>query len=456
MQRDPEASIASLRNRADRPSPAAMPGTTNRRRNYLFKIGLLLLIYLILFLREPKCFTQPQFFADDATTFFVQQLLHGPRAIFYTSAQYLHIVPRLLALADAGLPIAWIPLVYAAEANLVAALCCWAFSLEEFRPILRSDALRVVLCLLTAMAFPAQELVGDITNLQWFLTMIAVPLTLLPPGSQRKSIRYLLLALGLGISLSGPLTLVLLPVVLVYALRRRAVTSFQIGLTSGTIIEWVVIARHWAQHSGTHFNDFGAVSKFVFAVFVSFTNQIAMFSVLGRPITKSVYDYAYKGVSLTFLLAVTCSLVALYMRGGREYREKTRVMLWIIFSAIALALFRGMAVVYTDMSSVQPWGAHRYFFAGCWCFAFLILFSIEHFKPAWPAYRQCVLAVAFFALGIYGNFRLTPHDKALWAKYVPEVQDWEAARNTGREHPEVVIPVNPPGWALHLPELDKR
>lgn len=455
MQRNFEAGLghaAGGRSTPDAPVPQA--GEKSRKR--LYTAGLFVLIYLILFMREPKCFTRPQFFADDATAFFVQQFLHGPRAIFYTSAQYLHIVPRLLAWADSGLPLAWIPLAYAVEGNLVAALCCWAFSLDAFRPVLRTDALRVVLCLLTALAFPAQEMVGDIVNLQWFLTMIAVPLALLPPSPERKSMNYLLLTLGLAISLTGPLTLVLIPVIVIYSLRRRTITGFQIGVICGTIIEWLVIVCHWGQHSAAQFKDFDAVSKFVFAVFVSFTNQIAMFSMLGRPTTKSVYQYSYKGVSLVILLSIACSLVALYMRGGREYREKVRVMLWIVFGAIGLALFRGMATGYTDMSSVQPWGAHRYFFAACWCFAFLILYSIEYFKPAWPTYRQCALGCVFFAIGIYGNFRLTPHDKALWAKYVPQVEDWEAARRAGRAHPQVKIPVNPPGWVLNLPALGKR
>ncbi len=426
---------------------------TNRRDRQV-KIALLSCIFGVLFLREPKCFTHPEFFADDAAAFFQQQLILGPRAIFQTWSQYLHIVPRLLALLATVFPIAWAPLVYAIQAIIVSGLCCWGFCLDEFRPVLRSDALRIVLCILPALAFPAQELVGDITNLQWFLTMFAVPLTLLPPKSRSQTSRILLLLLGLLIALSGPITIILLPVIALYGIRRSRLTEFQIGLTTGTLVEWAVIAAHWLPRT-QQAQGFAAINSFVFSILVAFTNQIAMFCLLGRPITKAVWDHTYRGVSLVLLLTLACSLVALYMRGGPAYRERVRLMLWLIFSSIVLANLRGMEATYPDMSSVQPWGAHRYFFLACWCFAFLVLFTIEHYKPAWPAYQQCALGLAIFSVGIYGNFRLAPHAITDWKNYVPEIEAWQADRKAGREHAEVVVPVSPAGWAIRLPKLQR-
>ncbi len=214
------------------------PALSSPLSSRLLKIALLLCIFGILFLREPKCISHPEFYADDGTTFFRQQLLLGIHAIFETSAQYLHIVSRLLALLATAFPTSSAPLVYAIEAILVAGLCCWAFVLDEFRPVLRSDTLRAILCLLPALAFPAQELVGDIANLQWFLTMIAVPLALVPSRLRAPGSRVLWLLLGLLISLSGPLTIVLIPVIAVYAFRQRRITDFQIGIVCGTLIEW--------------------------------------------------------------------------------------------------------------------------------------------------------------------------------------------------------------------------
>lgn len=361
-------------------------------------------------------------------------------------------MPRLLALGSAVLPVFWIPLAYGIEAIVLAGLCCWAFSLEAFRPLLRSDALRATLCILAAVSFPSQELVGDITNLQWHLTMLAVPIALLPPRRRASSARALLLLLGLVIALSSPQALVLAAVIVFIAIRRHTLAEFQAGLALGTLIEWTVIAAHWMPQQ-RQMHGFAAVDRFVFAVFVAFTNQIAMFCVFGRLVVKSIYDTAYKGSSLVAFLTIMSFLIVISLRGRREYLKKVWAMLWIIFGVLALAMLRGMDAVYTDMSSVQPWGAHRYFLAGCWCFAFIVLLTIEEYKPAWPAYRQCALAAAIFAVGTYGNFRLAPHSAGDWKKSAAEIENWKTAREAGRPHAEVVVPVSPKGWAIYLPKL---
>ncbi len=419
------------------------------------KLVLFLCIFLILFLREPKCLTQPGLFAEDATDFFHEELVTGPAAVFTTLAQYLHLVPRLLALGSSALPIASIPFAYAFEALAVASACCWAFCLNAFRPLLRSDALRFTLCLIAATALPSQEIVGTLANLQWYLTMLAIPLSLLAAEPARIAWRILLFVLALSIALSGPLTLVLLPVIAFYGLRRHRLTFFQMGLTIGTIIQWTVLAFHWKTQPGGPL-DFAAFSKDVFAILVAFTNQIAMFSMFGRPAIKAVYGHGYNGASLLLYSVLLFLLFEIAARSRRAFREKLSVMLFIIVSALILAVGRGMQPVYTTMSSSQPWGAHRYFLAACWCFAFIALLSVENFKPLWPAYKQCALAAALFALGAWGNFRLAPHPASNWKTYAADIQDWTAARKTGREHDAVIVPVNPPGWTIQLPALVRR
>ncbi len=421
-------------------------------RKYLPEIALLFCIFGILVLREPKCITHPEFFAEDGAVFFTQQLVLGPSAIFKTSAQYLHIVPRLLALVTSAFPISWAPLLYAIEAFMVQAFCCWAFMLEEFRPVLQSDALRVLLCLFSACVFPAQEMPGQITDLQWFLTMLAVPLTLVPPKPRPTGLRVVLLFFGLLIALSGPVTIVLIPVIVIYAVRERSITDFRIGILAGTLIEWTVIAVHWAPRP-EGLSGFAAVNAIAFATLAAFTNQIAMFCLLGKRITKLVWNQAYGGVSLVLLLTLGCSQVTLYTRGTREYRAKVRLMIWLIASSLVLAMLRGMQSVYPRMSSVQPWGAHRYFFMGCWCFTFLVLLALEHHTPAWPDSKRCTLAVVMFLLGGIFNFTVAPHAITEWRQYVPQIEAWQADQKAGRAHAEVVVPISPRGWVIHLPAL---
>src|ERR1700685_203193 len=84
-------------------------------RRYIGKAALLLCIFAILFLRDPKCITHPELWAEDGAMFFRQQLLSGARAILLTSGGYLQLAPRILALVTAAFPVAWAPLLYAIE-----------------------------------------------------------------------------------------------------------------------------------------------------------------------------------------------------------------------------------------------------------------------------------------------------------------------------------------------------
>lgn len=423
------------------------------RRRYVGKAALLLCIFAILFLRDQKCITHPEFWAEDGVVFFRQQLLSGGRVILQTSGGYLHIIPRVLALFTAAFPVAWAPLIYAITSILAVGVCCWAFVLDHFRILLRSDLLRGVLCMLSASGFPAQELIGNVTNIQWYTVLVATVLTLAPPRCRTGISRVLFTALALLTALSAPLTIVLLPLIAIRAIRARSADCFSIAIVAGTAIEWAVIARHWTpatQHPGL----LAAANALVFTTIVAFTNQVMMFSLLGRAVTEGVWTHAYAGLSLILLLAFACTQTILYRSGSRDYRTKVRILIWLIVSSLALAMLRGMEPVFPNMSSVQPFGSHRYYLLACWCFAFLVVAAIADRKPGWPEWKQAGVAAAIFLFGTMGNFQVASQFAAEWREYASQVQAWQADRSAGREHPEVIVPVSPKGWVIDLPKLE--
>jgi hypothetical protein len=398
----------------------------------------------------PTCLTLDEFVTDDGSTFFRDQLLFGAGAVFHVYPEYLNLIPRLCALVAAPLPITWLPRAYALEALLIAGLCCSAFALEAFRPVLESDAQRTVLCLIWAIALPAQELVGCM-QLQWFLTIIAIPLALLPAKSRPLAASVGLALLGAAIALTGPQPIILMPVVAILVFRRRRVTEFQAGLVAGTLIQWAVMAKHWIP-SGIA-PGFAAIDGQVFAVLVTFTNQVGLLSLFGRRPAIAVFAHHYNGVSLLLLLVLIGIQTALFVRGSRSYRAKVTVFLWLIFSSLALARMR--AIPYPEMSSVQPFGAHRYFYLACWCFAFLVLLAIEHYKAHWPWWKRCGLGLLIFLFAAIQNFRLTPRVVTGWQKYVPEIQAWKADLDAGRPHAAFAVPCYPPGWLIQFPKLER-
>ena len=67
----------------------------------------------ILLLRRPDAFLRPRFSAEDGTIFFRQAMEDGLAAFAVPDAGYLHLVPRIVALAATALPSAAAPWVYA-------------------------------------------------------------------------------------------------------------------------------------------------------------------------------------------------------------------------------------------------------------------------------------------------------------------------------------------------------
>lgn len=422
-------------------------------RRHVARAALLLSLFAILFLREPRCITHPEFWAEDGTMFFRQQLLYGSRALLFTAGGYLDAVARLLALIASLFPVAWTPLLYAMESILVAGVCCWVFVLDEFRGLLRSDLLRGILCVMSAAAFPSQELIGNLTNVQWFFSLVAVPLTLAPPECRSAVSRGLFTVLGLLISLSAPLTIILLPLIALRAFRVRKMDWFGMAITVGTLVEWAVIARHWAHPATVHGGLLPVASALAFTTLVAFTNQVMMFSLLGRHAAESVWAHGYDGFSLLLLLAAACIAVVLYRSASTEYRRRMEIFLWLIFSSLALAMLRGMESVFPRMSSVQPYGSHRYYLLACWSFAFLVGAAIVDRKPDWPQRAKAVLMGVIFLTGAIGNFKVTSQFADEWRAYAPAAQAWQTDHAAGRQHPEVIVPISPKGWVVDLPKL---
>lgn len=409
----------------------------------------------ILFLRNPGYLNHARFFGEDGAVFFRDQILWGVSALLHTSAGYLHIVPRLLAQLDGAVPVRAAPFSYALESILIGGFCCATFALDNFRAILASDSLRALLCLLAAAAFPAEEIVGTLTNLQWFLILAATPFAIAPPSARHRVQQILFVLLSLLISLSAPLTIVLIPLLFLRAFRTRRLAPFDLGLLAGTIIEWIVIALHGAAASPVLHSKQG-IDHLVFSILVAFANQIVAFMLLGGTKTYLLFIRGYKSIGLLFLVAFTCWQTVLYVKGSPRYRALVRVMLWLIFSSVLLADVRQMAEVFTQVTSAQPFGAHRYFLLGCWCFAFLLIWGLDNVKPQWPASAKAAVIALILLYGASGNFLLAKRSAPSWGSLAPQIESWKADRRMGHEHAPVSAPIDPPGWAVELPSLGAR
>ncbi|MFH0992285.1 MAG: hypothetical protein V1799_19970 [bacterium] len=180
-------------------------------KNYK-NIAFIVLAILILIARKPDCLSNPQLWAEDGPVFFAQQYELGAGAIFIDYANYLHIVPRLIALlADTFFSYANIPAVYNYTSLFITIIViahCFSPRLQlPLKPLL---ALSIVL-----VPQSLNEVFLNITNLQWILCILLL-LSLLKDAPNKKYGNYTLQVISditiiTFAGLTGPFLILMFP-----------------------------------------------------------------------------------------------------------------------------------------------------------------------------------------------------------------------------------------------------
>src|SRR5437868_13175183 len=184
---------------------------------------LVVFLFGLFALRRPDAVLHAQFWAEDGTIIFRDQLVSGFMAALRTPYRgFFPLSARLVAGPLSLFPAYYSPLLYNATGIAIASISAGLFFLPRYRVFLRSDLLRLVLCVFAVAAFHTTELVGSLTNSMWYLTLPAILLVLLPPRLDPRSasvttLGYSSVAAILGAS--SPITVAAFPIALYKAGR---------------------------------------------------------------------------------------------------------------------------------------------------------------------------------------------------------------------------------------------
>ncbi|WP_182068328.1 MULTISPECIES: hypothetical protein [Stenotrophomonas maltophilia group] len=168
------------------------------------RIVFFLIILFAMAYKSNDALSNPQFWAEDATVFFKEQFGQSIPQFFTPYAGYLHFVPRLIAWIASWAPAAKAPLIYNASAILLttAAIVVTCRRMKLVVP--------VWIVALSFLAVPTSgEILGTITNAQWFLQFTLAAVCLTPYQSARGWMNWLRPLAVLVISLTGPFSIVL-------------------------------------------------------------------------------------------------------------------------------------------------------------------------------------------------------------------------------------------------------
>ena len=290
----------------------------------------------VLFLRRAEAFSNAQFWAEDGH-FFERAYVLGARSLAVPYAGYLHTVPRLVAGAASLLSPTVAPLAYVAAAALLT-LYVASRTLSPRCPLPRAAGF---LALGVVLVPDTYEVLLNIVNLQWVLAGGLVLLLLSrDPERPREWAHDLLAALLLG--LTGPFSLILLPLFLWRAAARRTRESAVLSavIVATALLQACVLRSSPPSDPGTPGNLGATLAQLLPAIGRRVGGSLLLGSLLPGDLGAAA--------GTLFGLGTLAALTHLAVRPGPVRRERGMIAAALLL-ILAASLFR------------TRWTLHEYF-----------------------------------------------------------------------------------------------
>jgi hypothetical protein len=381
-------------------------------------LSVLALATLILFLRRPDQFTNPQLWAEDGI-FYVQARVEGLSALFKELASYYHLAPRLIAALSNALDPAIVPHVFVGSTLLltlyiVARVLSPRCALPA-RPV----------CALAVVLVPdASEVLLNTNNLQWVFALGFVLLLISDAPARRISALHDYAA-AIIFGLTSPFGLALAPLFLLRAALRRATHDLTLAglVLTCAAVQVASILRH-PQAPPTD-ATFSLEAALAFPGIRVFGGLVTPWHALapGHPL------------ALTFTIVLLALLGWLALRPG-EHR--------LLRVALSLALLASLAsTIYRCWHSMPvlcaPLAATRYVFPPQVLFVWLLLATLRDRHRALRL--GALLLLLIIGVNNATRLRIAPMPDKQWSLYASKLRAGEA----------VTIPINPDGWNFPIP-----
>lgn len=218
------------------------PATAAHKSSWITgdRVAFFLIILVAMAYKSNDALSNPQFWAEDATVFFKEQFGKSLPQLFAPYAGYLHFVPRLVAWIASWLPATKAPLIYNSSAILLttAAIVVTCRRMKSYVPMW--------IVALSFLAVPnSGEILGTITNAQWFLQFALAALCLTPMQVARGWMIWMRPLAVLAMALTGPFSIVL--ALIIAGMLTTAYLSRRIELDwfNGALGEFAA-TRDWA------------------------------------------------------------------------------------------------------------------------------------------------------------------------------------------------------------------
>jgi len=372
---------------------------------------------LALLYRVPLNFVQPQFMAEDACIFFVQQRELGWSAFITPYNGYYHTVVRIIAAGVALFPVLFTPAFY----NL-AWLGIYSLVVTYILMQYPDRKLAPVIALVTAFVSHNGEIFLVATDAIWLGGLFLMSLLLLPVPDFKPWARYFLAGVVLIFSVSGPFSLALTPFYLLRWLTNRKAFPiiYVIAVGLGAIIQMTALHSYYAQQPP-------GIPVTLSTLWLSL--EVSVVRVPWSLMVGYQPQESYWLIGLVFLVVLLG-----YM--GREIVADFRKHLFPLACLVLSAFFVVLSIRrIAPLENLIPLvNGDRYFYLP----KVLFTWALIHLAATARDARPFCLALFFCALGSVAEFTNTQHTVDYdWPHYAALIE----------QNLKVQLPVNPPGWS---------
>lgn len=398
--------------------------------------GVVVIACAIVISRRPDAFTNPQFFAEDGSTWFADAYNHGPLAVLdlATSGGYLQVASRLAPILAAPFGVANAPFVFNICGLLLQVAPAIFLLTRRFDSVVPSLWVRIALGAIYLL-MPSAELNVNITYSQFHLaTLAALVLIAAEPTTWRWRAFDVVVSALCG--LTGPFVYVLFPLsALWFIIRRRRFTlalCFIFAVTLG--IQLIVGALHPRPH---------------YPLGASLSSGLLIIGdrvILAGVFAQQVYTHAFhSGEPHGVLLAAVVCLLALPVVAFAALKAPLELRIFALFAGGLVIAGLTVPVVSTTGNQWQLLAttavADRYFFLGQVAWVGVLFWAVLQLRRVWMRRVGLGVGAAAFASGL-----------VMW-QYMPFINyDWPAEAHTitsAAPGTREVLPINPGGgWAV--------
>lgn len=403
-----------------------MEFTTKKPNKALEILLVFLIVFLALFFRRHDAFTNPQLWAEDGPIFLQQYESFGVKSLIIPYAGYLHMVPRLIAFIFGALSVnlAYIPLCYNATVFLIVFLLAVHFWNSAASLGLNN---RVAYATFFVIVPVGGDLFMNITNINGIASLYLINFLFTRYTGRYNIVNLLIIFI---VSLSGPTSTLLSPIVLLVIIYERKELSFikllpLIFIMTGGVIQFIYIKFI---DVGFYRGVPGSPEHLHFLRF--FTNNTANLAFLDYGFMPKMSPLTKTLLSLLIFVILFFEFVACYLNIANK-----RKYVLLLACIICLASFIN-AYWPNESRALALEGAGRYYLVPYTCIGWILIVALD--KKLKLVYLVAY-AVFFVLQHRYTKFSL------------PDKQ-WKEQISNYYQGKTDSIAINPDGWHFNLPK----